>query len=759
MFNSTLQLDEVIITGVERVTARKSEDVAKIPLANLENPQVYMGITQALILQQKLYNLEDVVKNAPGISALGGNAKGFVGYGGESFISRGFETEIRALNGMATDLNLSTDIQNTSKIEVIRGPSATLFGGIVTSYGGVINRVTKKPYSTFGASVDYSGGSYAYQRLGVDVNVPLNKEKTFLSRLNVAIHNQGNNKDNGGYERGTLIAPSFTYKPNDDLSINISAEITHRENAGISQGIGVNLIPSQLNSYLSKILTKQGLPEAQIKQLLSFMPKNIKEMFGTNDISKLELDPYRSFVDRSLGLNNKIFTVVGDIDYKLSDHWTSKTSAIYNTGDDEGFMPRLVLIPNVVPALLKSLPTGKPDFGTPGADHYARIGANWKSSLNAYQIQQNFIGDFNIGKMRNRMVVGLDYYHREYNASYTSYVGNLFGIPFNQIFDTPLRRGEAPGYYNFNKINIEKMIAEKPVKTNGGKDNRTSTYAMYINDVLNITDQLILNAGVRVDKFDNKGSYNGKTNKYEGALQQTAIAPKFGLIYQVLKDKVTLFTNYQSGFKNVEQLDKQGNPFKPEYATQYEGGVKFSLFNDLFTGTASYYNIRVENVVRYDLATQWEIQDGVKTSKGFEVQLLGNPTPQFNILLGYAYNDSKYEKASADVVGLRPADAGAENQFNVWGHYHFNETSALNGLSIGAGMNYVGETMVFNFNRDGSLNIPAYTLANMKLSYDRDNYSFGLRVNNLLNEEVWTGSYFVSSLMQRQIVGSIAIKL
>ena len=210
-----------------------------------------------------------------------------VSFGGESFVSRGFQTEIRALNGMSADLNLSTDIQNTSKIEVIRGPSATLFGGIVTSYGGVINRVTKKPYSTLGASVDYSGGSYAYQRLGVDVNVPLNKEKTFLSRLNVAIHNQGNNKDNGGYERGTLIAPSFTYKPNNDLSINISAEITHRENAGIAQGIGVNLIPSQLNAYLKQILTQQGLPDAQIKQLLSFMPKNIKEMFGTNDISKM----------------------------------------------------------------------------------------------------------------------------------------------------------------------------------------------------------------------------------------------------------------------------------------------------------------------------------------------------------------------------------------------------------------------------------------------------------------------------------------
>lgn len=153
------------------------------------------------------------------------------------------------------------------------------------------------------------------------------------------------------------------------------------------------------------------------------------------------------------------------------------------------------------------------------------------------------------------------------------------------------------------------------------------------------------------------------------------------------------------------------------------------------------------------------MQDGVKTSKGFEVQLLGNPTPQFNILLGYAYNDSKYEKADADVVGLRPADAGAKNQFNIWGHYHFNKASTLNGLSIGAGMNYVGDTMVFNLNGDGSLDIPAYTLANLKLSYDREKYSIGLRVNNLLNEQVWTGSFFVSSLMQRQLVGSIAIKL
>ncbi|MGI9526513.1 MAG: TonB-dependent siderophore receptor [Weeksellaceae bacterium] len=753
---NTINLNEIIVTGVERVTANKSKFVGKIPLTQLENSQVYTGITQALILQQKLYNLEDVVKNAPGINAQGASFGGFISYGGESFLSRGFGTQIRAINGMSSAIHMSDDIQNTAKIEIIKGPSSTLYGNIITSYGGLINKVTKKPYARKGLAVDYSGGSFAYQRLGIDYNVPINKEKTFLSRWNVALNNQGNNKDNHGYKRGLLIAPSFTYHANQDLQIDFGAEINSREIMGYTDGIGAYMIPSTVNPVISSVLKAQGLDDATVNHIISQMPQTIEEAFGTNDISKMKLDPFRAFVSKDVGMKNKSVLMHADINYNISENWTSRTSAVLTIGDDAGLNSRLDLIPNAIPALLTSLPTGNLDFGTPGADYYGRTARYVSTSINSQQIQQNFNGNFNIGAMRNRMVIGVDYSFESMNYHSAPFRGNFFGIPLDQNFDVILREGDAPNYYLFNKNNIQNALEEN-VLTPYENLSEITNPSFYINNVLNITENLLVNAGVRLDYYDTQ-VYNGGSKVNADSFNQWSIGPKLGIVYQPIHEKLSIFTNYQTGAQNTGGVNKEGKVFKPENARQFEGGVKFSLFNNAFTGTASYYDIKVDDVIRYDYKILWQTQDGTKTSKGYEVQLLGNPTPDINILLGYAHNDSKYEKASPNVNGLRPADSGPENQFNIWAHYHFRTHNALNGFSIGAGVNYVGQTMVFNLNQDGSFDIPAYTLANLKLSYDKENYSISLRANNLLDEEVWTGNYYVSLLGKRQLVGSVAIK-
>ncbi|MFX5574575.1 hypothetical protein ABTD77_19235, partial [Acinetobacter baumannii] len=93
-------------------------------------------------------------------------------------------------------------------IEVIKGPSATLFGSTLTSYGGLINRVTKKPYASFGGEINYASGSYGYNRVAADINTPLDSAKNVLLRVNTAYRYEGSFQDNG-FERGLVIAPSL----------------------------------------------------------------------------------------------------------------------------------------------------------------------------------------------------------------------------------------------------------------------------------------------------------------------------------------------------------------------------------------------------------------------------------------------------------------------------------------------------------------------------------------------------------------------
>src|SRR5690606_5785928 len=69
----------------------------------------------------------------------------------------------------------------------------------------------------------------------------------------------------------------------------------------------------------------------------------------------------------------------------------------------------------------------------------------------------------------------------------------------------------------------------------------TQIYSAYVSDVLTFYDRLNIMAGLRIDYFhDNINDY-----------QQTAWSPKFGLVYQLVKEQVSVFANYQNGFKNV----------------------------------------------------------------------------------------------------------------------------------------------------------------------------------------------------------------
>lgn len=57
-----------------------------------------------------------------------------------------------------TDLS-AMDLANVERIEVMKGASGTLFGSAVSSFGGVVNLVTKKPIEAKRTEFTYMIGS------------------------------------------------------------------------------------------------------------------------------------------------------------------------------------------------------------------------------------------------------------------------------------------------------------------------------------------------------------------------------------------------------------------------------------------------------------------------------------------------------------------------------------------------------------------------------------------------------------------------
>ena len=700
------QLNEVVIRShkANRFATVKSDDVAKMPLNDLENSQVYSTVSSSLMTDQSIHSLDAALKNVPGAYQLWA-ATDRSGFGnGSSFVLRGFQLNTYLRNGIASNVSTTIDNANVESIEVLKGPSATLFGSAVTSYGGLINRVTKKPYDQAGGEISYSGGSYGFNRLTADINTPLDSAKKLLFRINTALNTQNSWQD-AGFHRNIFLAPSLVYKANDRLSFSFDAEL-----------------------YESAGTTPQ----------MFFFNTTVAQL-GVNSANKLNLDYNRSYMSNDLVLNSSNLNFSGQMNYKLSDNWVSQTNISVVNTTSNGPMPYFYLMP--------------------GNNEIQRNVWTIEGGDQTLDIQQNFIGKFNIGSVKNRVVAGIDYYNYNANVRYNEFMGTAGGQTAADLFDVINTTGNIPNYLNFNKAKVDSAYANSPADPYpyiiSTKEYITSAY---VSDVINITDQLIANAALRVDHFDFAGNYNPVNGTTTGGYKQTALSPKFGLVYQLVKDKVSLFGNYQNGFTNETGTDFQGHSFKPEEANQLEGGIKLNAFDGKLSGTFSYYDIQVNNTLRTDLDhPQFSIQNGTQLSKGLEAELIANPFTGFNIVAGYAYNDSRYTNADADVDGLRPNTSGPQNMANLWLSYRFMQ-GVVKGLGAGFGGNYAGKSLVESSRSEGQFYVPAYTVLNSTVFYETGKYRFAVSVDNLANKEYWIGWYTVNPQQPRSINGTVTFR-
>ena len=83
-----------------KFTRETSVSVSKMPLADIENPQVYNTITSSLLEEQIVTNFDDALKNAPGIDKLWestGRGNDGAGY----YSLRGFAVQPTLVNGLS----------------------------------------------------------------------------------------------------------------------------------------------------------------------------------------------------------------------------------------------------------------------------------------------------------------------------------------------------------------------------------------------------------------------------------------------------------------------------------------------------------------------------------------------------------------------------------------------------------------------------------------------------------------------------------
>ena len=120
---SNQQLKEVVVTGgkTNKFAVKESEFVAKMPLKNLENPQVYAVISKELMADQIVTNFDDALKNAPGVDKLW-SSTGRAGDGAGYFSLRGFAVQPTLVNGLAGLTNGKKETRADVLVSFFRPP-------------------------------------------------------------------------------------------------------------------------------------------------------------------------------------------------------------------------------------------------------------------------------------------------------------------------------------------------------------------------------------------------------------------------------------------------------------------------------------------------------------------------------------------------------------------------------------------------------------------------------------------------------------
>ncbi len=688
--DSIKKLNEVSINGTKNKFKReKSNTVSKMPLADIENPQVYNVVSSELLKEQVVTNFNDALKNATGISRLW-ESTGRGTDGAEFYSMRGFAVQPTMINALPGINNGKIDPVNVDNIEVIKGPSGTLFGSSLISYGGLINIVTKKPYQSFGGEIGYVAGTYGLNRVTADVNTPLSKENDAFLRITTAYQKEGSFQDSG-FNKSFFIAPSLSYTVNDRLSFLINTEFTQSEAANAPMIFLSRYAPLSFNS-------------------MELFKKNYKNSFNSNELT----------------ISNPTFNLQAQMFYKLSENWTSQTVLSRSNSKTNGYYSYL--------------------WDSANGDEFTRFISKANGETYATDIQQNFIGDFKIGSLRNRIIAGLDYYKSTITSASPGWVTNGTVSLVNGTDDGDLTQAGVDNLLAGSYTGISK--AENEV------------YSAYISDVLNILPELSAMASLRIDHF--KGATNTYSEENKG---QTALSPKFGILYQPIKDKVSIFGNYMNGFINIapqEKIDGTNflgmQTFDPEQANQYEFGVKANLFSDKISATASYYNINIKNkVMTYNTFTF--VQGGEVESKGFEFSLIANPIEGVNIVAGFSNNKSEVTKDIPDngYLGLRPEEAGPETLVNLWINYTLRN-GKLKGLGFGLGGNYVSEYETLNRSNIGTFELPDYSILNSAISYNTNKFGLSLKLNNMFNEKYYSGWSTVTPQKLRNIAAGLTYK-
>ncbi|MFH7013525.1 TonB-dependent receptor domain-containing protein [Flavobacterium sp. FlaQc-52] len=701
-----LQTVEIVGRATKKYNSDYSFAATKTAVLNKDIPQSIATVTKELIADKGAFYLADAVKMASGvIPASYYNQYTIRG------ISQNEEGQI--INGMRTRQYyfLQPLTNNIERVEVIKGPSSATFSS--ADPGGSINLVTKKPLATDRKEVSLSVGSFSTLRGTLDFTGPLNDSKTLLYRVNAAYQEAKSYRDLVS-NKSFLISPSFSYIPNEKTAINtelIISDMTGTLDRGQPIFGAVAGVTNLKQTPISLNLGASGdyFKSKEMILTTNFVHKfNSKIGFNATYMKQTwteDLQEHRTTNAFAVDINNKPVTSLAMMQFvQRQQYWDiDNLSAFFNF-----------------------------DYKTGKLNHKLLVGydlSSWNKNKGGGQnAARGYV-------LKDGTVAGSFVLANASNYQTTTVNGVVLPKPNVSFFDlnNASYAMRSPEDY---VLNVRTALPSA----------LTTTNALYIQDLIQ-WEKFTFLLGLRKEWFEDITNYESNN---ELTVKKSALLPRIGVTYAV-NQAVNVYTTYLEGYQpqsNTTTLMPQtgslpvGSLFDPLESNLKELGLKATFFASKMSFNAAIYEINQRNIlmnandpVHPDLL----VTRGAERSRGFECDLAGYITPDWQINVSYSYIDAKITNdRNTSLIGARKQNT-PKNSANLWTRYNFASDSALKDLGIGFGLQYQSSKIPW-FTRDFTL--PDFTVFDAALYYkpNKSNMQIALNAGNLFNKTYWLGA-------------------
>jgi iron complex outermembrane receptor protein len=251
------QKETIVVTGT------KSEFGEKSGIALEKLPQSVQVISSEDIIARGATSVGDLLRAVP--SANVGNSR-VSRYQSFSLNVRGFLVD-QMRNGIRQryyeDVDASA-LSNVDKVEVLKGPSAVLYGQ--SAVGGIVSIITKKPTDSFAASGAITLGAFNQKVATLDMGGPVSE--TLGIRITGEIERSGTFVDFQDIDRENL-AVTFNWRPSDYVSAYLVAEYVERRTLS---NPGLPVVGTVTSNGVARISRKAFLAEPEFASLKADSP-------------------------------------------------------------------------------------------------------------------------------------------------------------------------------------------------------------------------------------------------------------------------------------------------------------------------------------------------------------------------------------------------------------------------------------------------------------------------------------------------------